>query len=396
MKLDAHTMEFIDQQALNYEKQFKGMEGKVFVFGAGIKGQPLAKTLIHYHLFAGFIDNDSRKYGKEIMGFSVMSFAQFKQIEGEKYVIIACSEKNRRTMQKQLDDAGLANEKDYLYVDKVLNDVLPVYALYQYNESFISIAQISLTENCTLKCKNCAHACYNVEFPGQELSLEDVYESVDCFFSHVDFTNEFTLIGGEPLLYQQLDKVIDYIGSKYRNQISNFTITSNGTLVPQSKVLRTCVRHGVRVHISDYSKTLKRLEPQYEKLKNEFESWGVDYCFIPMEGMWTDYGIGKIDRKLQKKDLIHVFDCCKTPCREIRKGRLYFCVMARAASDNLDLHIGDEDYLELSLLKDTNEDKKKLLQFQLGYLEKGYLEMCNHCYGEDRFSHPVPAAEQLK
>lgn len=395
MKLDEQTNKFIDQQALIYEKRFRGMDGKVFVFGAGIKGRPLAKTLIHYHLFAGFIDNDIKKQKNKIMGFPVICFTKFKQIEGEKYIIIACSEKNRKFIEKQLDNAGLVNEKNYLYVDDLLDNVLPVYALYQHNESFVSMAQISLTENCTLKCKNCAHACYNVRASGQELSLEDACESADYFFSHVDYTNEFTLIGGEPFLYQQLDKIIDYIGSKYRDQISDFAITSNGTIVPRNEILNACVRHNIRVNISDYSKSLERLVPRYDRLKYELKNFGVDHCFIPMEGMWTDYGIGKINRKLQKKDLIHVFDGCKTPCREIRKSRLYFCVMARSASENLDLHIGEDDYLELALLKNTDTDKKKLLQFQLGYLEKGYLEMCNHCYGGDRFNHPVPVAEQM-
>lgn len=395
MKLDGQTKQIIEQQALIYERRFMGMKDKVYVFGAGIIGKPLAKTLMHYHLFAGFIDNDEKKHGKKIMGFPVMSFAEFKRIEGEKYVIIACSERNRKFIEKQLNDAGLANEKDFLYVDELLDEILPVYALYQHNENFVSIAQISITEKCTLKCKNCAHACYNVGASGQELSLEDACESADHFFSHIDYANEFTLIGGEPFLYQQLDKVIDYIGSKYREKISYFTITSNGTIIPRKEVLNACVRYDMQIQISDYSKALERLAPQYDRLRDEFKKIGVDYCFIPMDGMWTDYGIGKIDRKLQKEDLIHVFDGCKTSCREIRKSRLYFCVMARSASENLDLRIGEDDYLELSILKDTAEDKRKILQFQLGYLAKGYLDMCNYCYGGDRFNHPVPVAEQM-
>ncbi len=40
------------------------------------------------------------------------------------------------------------------------------------------------------------------------------------FFSKVDYIQEFVLIGGEPLLYEKLPQVIEYIGSKYRNQIN--------------------------------------------------------------------------------------------------------------------------------------------------------------------------------
>ena len=83
----------------------------------------------------------------------------------------------------------------------------------------MSLAQITLTERCSLKCKKCAHACYNVGNQTQDLDLSEVYKSADMFFSKVDYINEFVLIGGEPLLYKGLSKAIVYIGNKYRSQI---------------------------------------------------------------------------------------------------------------------------------------------------------------------------------
>ena len=89
-----------------------------------------------------------------------------------------------------------------------------------------------------------------------------------------------------------------------------------------------------------------------------------------------------------------IFDKCKTPCREIRGSRYYYCVMARSVSDNLGFDLGKDDYLDFRKIK--KEDKKVLLEFEMGYSEKGYLDMCNHCYGADAANYPIPVAEQIR
>ena len=40
------------------------------------------------------------------------------------------------------------------------------------------------------------------------------------------------------------------------------------------------------------------------------------------------------------------------------------------------------------------EYKKELLKFNLGYSEKGYLDMCNFCHGAESINYPIPMAEQ--
>jgi hypothetical protein len=42
------------------------------------------------------------------------------------------------------------------------------------------------------------------------------------------------------------------------------------------------------------------------------------------------------------------------------------------------------------------DNKKELLEFTLGYSEKGYLDMCRHCNGAKAKNYPIVAAEQVK
>lgn len=76
-------------------------------------------------------------------------------------------------------------------------------------------------------------------------------------FSKVDIVREFVLIGGEPFLYKELSEIISYIGEKYRDKISIFSIVTNGTIIPTQEVLGLCQKHNVLVRISDYSETLE-------------------------------------------------------------------------------------------------------------------------------------------
>lgn len=80
----------------------------------------------------------------------------------------------------------------------------------------------------------------------------------------MDYIQEFVLIGGEPLLYKYLTDAVEYIGSKYRNQMSVFSITSNGTITPSKDLLEKCKEYGVLFRISNYSGTISKLELQYE------------------------------------------------------------------------------------------------------------------------------------
>ena len=196
------------------------------------------------------------------------------------------------------------------------------------------------------------------------------------------------------MLYKKLEQAICYIGENYRNQIGIYSITTNGTIVPGEDVLLACRKYDVLFRISNYSLQIPRLRDSYQRLMDALEQYEIAYILGKEETEWKDYGFDYLDRKAGEEELIKVFDGCKTPCREIRENKFYYCVMARSVSDNLEFHVGEEDYLDLDKL-DGGNYKKELLEYTLGYSEKGYLDMCNHCNGAEAAKYSIPAAEQL-
>lgn len=369
--------------------------GDVFyIFGAGFLGSEIRAVIEKTGCFGGFIDNDERKQLSGVNGVKVFSLQEYLKMEKKGLVILAVDISNVPTIAKQLCAAGLKLDKDYYEWDIFMKRVFPILSVYANKQVYVELAQICLTERCTLKCRKCAHACYAVGPESEDMSIEQAKESADSFFAHVDMVKEFVLIGGEPFLYRELGKIITYIGERYRDKMVIFSITTNGTILPDRAVLDLCEKYRVTVRISDYSGTLKRLEEKYTQIKEVLENNGVIYTISEKETKWMDYGFETVNRGGVEEELISAFDRCKTPCREIRGSHYYYCVMARSVSDNLKMETGKTDYLDLKEL--TKEDQKILLEFQMGYSEKGYLDMCNHCHGADASNYPILAAEQMK
>ncbi|KAI4450833.1 GTP 3',8-cyclase [Eubacterium plexicaudatum ASF492] len=239
-----------------------------------------------------------------------------------------------------------------------IRKIYPILITYYYDKSYVELAQISLTEKCTLKCRKCAHACAYKENRVPELTLEDVYFSANSFFSKIDIIREFVLIGGEPLLYQKLPQVVEYIGEKYRDKMITFSIATNGTIVPSELLMKQCIKYRVIIKISNYSRAIPRLTVVYERLEQLLKSRGVAYELGSPEVEWFDYGFDYVNNEeTPQEEIIKRFDECKTNCREIRKNRFYYCVMARSVSENMGFDVGQEDYLDLEQLSDENYKK---------------------------------------
>ena len=392
MKWNNKGHEFDDEGKRLYDIFSK--KQNLIIFGAGIFGKELASILKMTGRFLGFIDNDDYKQQKEFCGYEVISFAEYMQRNMNALIVIAANQSNSLQIEGQLERAGLVENEDFFIGEDFKNNIFPILYAYYFNKSYVDTAQISLTERCTLKCEKCAHGCYAVKNDAVDLTLKQAKKSADMFFSRVDCSREFHLIGGEPLLYNSLEEIITYIGEKYRNKIVHFCITTNGTIVPNENILIKCKKYGVEFRISNYSESIPNIRKNIRRLTMELYKYGIAYILNKPETTWMDYGFEYVRRPLDNKnELINVFDECRTPCREVRENRFYYCVMARSVSENLGYNIGKSDYLNLEDLPDEKY-AIPMLEFSLGYSEKGYLDMCSRCNGRDAYKYIVPAGKQ--
>lgn len=386
----------LDKYAEALVQEFQDKKENIYIFGAGLIGEDIRAIIEKWYCFAGYIDNDRNKQRSGVNKATVVSLQNYIKDDLQGIIVIAADTKNIPVIEDQLKRAGLIKEKDFYDYIIFMKKIFPILSVYAYNKLYVEVSQICLTERCSLKCQKCAHACYAVDFKNldMDMDIEMAKKSADSFFRYVDLIREFVLIGGEPFLYQNLSEIVEYIGETYRNKIVIFSIATNGTIIPKQSVLELCRKYDVTIRISDYSVAIKSLKKKYEQLQKMLKENRVLYTISDKNVPWMDYGFEEVNRKWNQSELIEVFERCKTPCREIRGSHYHYCVMARSVPDNLNMDIGKNDYLDIEELK--ADAKKVLLEFQMGYLEKGYLDMCNYCNGADAVNHPIPVAEQVK
>ena len=369
----------------------------VYIYGAGVIGIQLSNVLKKYGLCRGFIDNNIYKQNTYVNGLPVISYDEYINSPNKVVIVITMSAKNVTMVMRSLITFGFVREYDFFCKEEFLANVLPIILWYRHNELFLPLAQISLTERCTLKCKKCAHGCFNVPKDYPDLGFERVCASADNFFRYVDFIDEFVLIGGEPLLYKDLSEVVKYIGERYRDKMNIFSITSNGTIIPSDELLLVCKKYNVMFRISNYTVSLPRLKKQHEKLAAKMAEYEVEMKLGPADHHWMDYGFDYVKRDCDDDELVAVFDACHTPCHEVQDDKFYYCVMAHTVANNLHFDVGKDDYFLLENLSGEQLEKRKelFLEYTLGYSDKGHLDMCRYCNGAEAKKYLIPVAEQV-
>ncbi len=378
----------LDQYGKNVCAIFDQHSG-IYVFGAGFIGSRIRRMLNNFKLFSGFADNNTDKQKNGFENETVYAIEEVVKKKG--FIVIAGTDIHITEMGIQLKELGLEENQDFVAYTEFETKWFPVLIYYKFNMLYTNLAQICVTERCTLKCKNCAHACHLVDIKSNDMPIEKAKESADAFFAAFDHVGEFVLIGGEPFLYAHLDEIIAYIGERYISKIDLFTITTNGTILPKASTIDLCKKYGVTIRVSDYSNSIPKLEKQYKRLYEALKEIDCVIWETDKEDSWFDYGFFDVliedPQKIQKN-----FDTCKVTCREVNGNKYYYCVMAHTVAQNSGMNIGEDDYFSL----DGKINRKELLEFEVGYSEKGYLDMCGRCRGKAASNYLIPAAEQVK
>lgn len=280
----------------------------------------------------------------------------------------------------KLISLGLKQFDDFCDEVHFSRHIFPLILLYEYNYLLDEYVQLSVTERCTLRCEKCAHFCNYPDQKGKiELSLIESVESIDRYFSVVDRVRNLDILGGEPLLYPYLADVIRYLNEKYVNRIGIITITSNGTVAPDNRLMEELQNSNAVFILSDYGIKDNRISGSIESFRKILNKYGIRYYDKYKSGRkWVDLGVTEIDEdeKYAQKTYLQ----CMSGCSEIRIDRYYYCIIARCAAQKIHTDYTESDYLDMRGL-DPEDGKKIFYEYSKGFNEKGYLEMCRHCRG---------------
>lgn len=125
----------------------------------------------------------------------------------------------------------------------------------------------TLTRRCNLNCKYCNVIRNNNDI---ELSVDEWKKIVDNFVENG--FNDFIFQGGEPLLYENLGELIDYVSKR-----AYVSIVTNGQLLDEEKLKELKNLDHLAISVDNISKlvTEKTILNQFEMIKNYSEKYNI-------------------------------------------------------------------------------------------------------------------------
>jgi hypothetical protein len=373
---------------------------KIYVFGAGHHGEQFYRHLewlgIENDFDINYVDSNPAKQNSLFMGRRVIPPVRLKaEFCGGSVLIIAAEQNVMEEILGTLDHGTVEIGRNCFTTCWVNAKApltgrvfFPVLMLYRYGKLYTDMAAHIPTSRCNLRCRHCLNFIPSFREP-KDSPLDVAVSEADAYFSKVDFCALYNINGGEVFLMPHLHEIINYIGDKYRDRIYELLLITNGTVTPPPVLVDAVKANNVRVKVDDYRDAVPSISERYNKVIDVLSRAGVNYYVHK-----TDTWINLLDNAVK---LAGDGDCrarnsaCAIPYRHLKGTRLAHCDWNSFAADAGVYADNDSDYIDI-----LAASKAELMEFQIGFTEKGYVTMCRECNGHLTINKNfVPAAEQV-
>ena len=359
-----------------YDKVFEEIQAKkeFYLFGAGDYGNQFFRLFQNEITIKGYIDNNIQKQGTKINELECIALNDMILSDGVG-IIVTMSQIARVKPVEQLEKSGYRKNVNFFIIEEFIS----IYHVYKYDKVYFSSVSFLPSTACNLDCRNCLNFNpFTKQFYVRE--WEELIRDIDLFFSCVDHIMLFHVSGGEPMIYKHTADLIEYIDKNYGDRIDTLRTVTNGTVVPKDEVFEKLSKCNVEITVDDYREAVPRFNDRFDLLIQKLEEYHIKY-YINKAESWIDLAPEKTDYS-DKSDrwMIQHRDSCNQSWQELRAGKLYSCNYAAYAT--VAGIAGEQDVEETFDLTTFTQDKKKeLIEFRLGYTNKGYTNFCRKCRG---------------
>jgi MoaA/NifB/PqqE/SkfB family radical SAM enzyme len=218
-------------------------------------------------------------------------------------------------------------------------------------------------------------------------------------FDIVDVIEKFNINGGEPLLHPQLPEIIDFL-SAFISKINMLEITTNGTVVPSDRLLKSLTfSNKVDILVDNYG---PELSTNITKIVNAFNSANIRHRVRTYYGAnvhcggWVD--LSDLSKKHTiAKDIENTFSRCylnsKLKCMPIIDGSMYVCPTYKRCKDLNLISDNPDEYIDILSNSISLSDKKERIR---NFYNRKYFTACAYCNGFCDDSPRFAPAEQLE
>lgn len=320
------------------------------------------------------VDGDIQKQGKYFHGVKVdspevLAMHNYKVIVAVQDYSVVCESLNRYG----LSEADFCSYQEYMLIKScAANSIfLPEVALY-------------ITGHCNLKCKNCmVYAPYQKQ-PTQ-ITFEEASKSLQHLFQYVDLIGDIHFAGGETFLEQRiLSRMLQHISENYGDKYLSCGIVTNGTIIPDVDCLAALKKSNSYVIISDYTSQIGQ-KSKIGELEKVLKNWTIPYKIEGKfgrieENQWFDFG-EQVPFNKSPEMLKEHFEQCSSTCLEIYNSKLFNCALVLGATINLAYPQTINDYFDLSVKPQSENDYLRFIKYCIGACDNGYYNWCDYCNG---------------
>ncbi|MCM1054201.1 MAG: radical SAM protein [Bacteroides sp.] len=386
---------------------FQKLSGNLALYGAGFQGLLAAHLLKKQGVeILCFGDRDVRKQGTLYYGIPVVSPEEMKEKYPEAavmatpyglssvwdYIKNELKYKNVITpfslfLEFDSDEFDKLPELPFWYHSETLDLNIEMFlircAMIETDRCFFS-TDLSVTEKCNLKCRNCTSLMPCYDNP-RDFSYEEVLEDISTLIKDKIFYRIW-IEGGEPFLWEPLYKLLNALSEQ--EEIMNIAVVTNGTVMPDSRLLKSLQNPKVQVRVSDYGNQSK-----LKKLVDTLTDNGI-YVRVQLQ-KW--YKLADLSKEPKTgEDLKEIIESCtklQPECSFYTKnGKLFKCPL----QGNLhELGLFPSDPNEYVDLRDKNDldIHRKITDY---FTKPNVPKICAHCNGRGYTGVEVPPAEQLQ
>lgn len=297
----------------------------IYIWGTKEKSRLLKRQL--YDIAAiRYVENDLKMWGKVIDEIEVVPPEKVASTQDKIYIVIPNYTINvvKAIYNQIIEDLGIEKENILIISDRMLGIALEKFGTIEniFLEKkkkiiFLNSIEYEAAHHCNLNCKGCNHFAPLSEAKyGQ---IKQFKSDLERMTRYVEFIEEIRLLGGEPLLNENLEAFID--AAHFFYPTSKIHILTNGLLIKKmSRELIECIkRNGAVVGVTIYPPVQKYLDEMIsflEKQQIKYDIFGENNIFSGQINEAGDSDPEKTERQ-----------CQASSCHIIEDGKLVKCTV---------------------------------------------------------------------
>ena len=355
MRYDYYKLEGIEEKIYSYRHL------KIFFYPAGDITKEILNNINLDGIDIQIIDRNKIT----VSGFEVHTIDILKTYK-EAVIFITSSkfEQSIRNDIKAIKEFKGIIETAFLDKTELFEDIKEV------DKICLTRMDLVVTTRCSLRCEKCANLMQYYEHPS-DIELNIIIESMDRLTRSVDFIGTLYVLGGEPFLYKELDKVLCYL-NQLRN-IGEIKVVTNGTICPSSdniSLWEELHRPNIRVSISDYGLLSKNKNKLYGECKKR-------HINIEIEENKRFYDTGNMKKRNRTEEQLQtVFMECGTLCRSLFNGEFHYCPRSSHGTDLGIIKKYNNEYVNLF---ENQTDLEIREEIRTLINRKEFIEACDYC-----------------